>query len=82
MENSSSTPAPVVKTTEWLIAFLVMSIPFVNIIMLFIWAFSSDTNENKSNWAKAGLIWMAAIFALYLLFAIVFGVAFMSSQDF
>jgi hypothetical protein len=82
MENQSTQSTPVVNTTEWLIAFLVMSIPLVNLIMLFIWAFSSDTNENKSNWAKAGLIWMAVIFALYLIFAIVFGVAFMSSQDF
>jgi cell division protein FtsW (lipid II flippase) len=44
---------------DWVITILITAIPVVGLIMLFIWAFSSDTNLNKSNWAKATLIWYA-----------------------
>lgn len=51
--------ATVVTTREWVITYLIMIVPLVNIVMLFIWAFGSDENPNKANWAKARLIWMA-----------------------
>jgi uncharacterized membrane protein YvbJ len=35
-----------------------MLIPVVNIILLFVWAFSDSTNINKSNFAKAYLIFI------------------------
>ena len=38
---------------DWMIILLLISIPVINIIMLFVWALSSDTNETKSN-----LLWM------------------------
>ena len=49
---------PVVGLGDWFVTILLTSIPLVNIIMLFIWAFSSNTNPSKANWAKATLLWM------------------------
>ena len=44
--------------------------------MLFVWAFSSDTNVNKANYAKAILMFAAIIFGLYMLIVIaVLGIA-------
>ena len=57
MENTQQ--AAVVSTKDWVLTYLIMIIPLVNIIMLFVWAFSSTENPNKANWAKARLIWMA-----------------------
>ena len=55
---------------DYLVSMLLTMIPVVGIILLFVWAFSSGTNTNKSNWAKAMLVFMAVIVVLYfMLFA-------------
>ena len=41
---------------NWIISLILTMIPIVNIIMLFVWAFSNGTNPTKANWAKAALI--------------------------
>ena len=64
MENQQ---APVMTTKDWVITILISSIPLVGFIMLIIWAFSSSENPNKSNWAKAYLIWMAILFVLFII---------------
>ncbi|MBM3168808.1 MAG: hypothetical protein FJZ76_05985 [Bacteroidetes bacterium] len=66
MENSEN--PQIVKTSEWLITYLIASIPLVGIVMLFVWAFGSSTNPSKSNWAKASLIWIAIITVIYFIF--------------
>ncbi len=38
---------------------LVARVPILNIVMMFIWSFSGDTNINRKNWARARLIWVA-----------------------
>lgn len=38
---------------------LLARIPVVNLIVLLIWSFSSDTNTNRKNWSRARLIWVA-----------------------
>lgn len=43
-----------------------MMIPLVNLIMMFVWAFSSNTNPNKANYFKAALI----LFVIYLVLAV------------
>jgi len=43
---------------DWFIAMLITAIPLVGLIMLLIWAFGSNVNVNKANWAKASLLWM------------------------
>lgn len=51
-------PSGSVTVGDWLLTMLIMIIPLVNLIMLFVWAFGSGTNESKANWAKASLLWM------------------------
>jgi succinate dehydrogenase/fumarate reductase cytochrome b subunit len=77
MENSTNQVA--VKTGEWVLTFLITSIPVIGFIMLFVWAFGSGTNESKANFAKAALIWFAIIMGIYILFALVFGAALLSA---
>ena len=77
MENSTNQVS--VKTVEWVLTILITSIPIVGFIMLFVWAFGSNTNESKANWAKAALIWFAIIIGIYILFALVFGAALLSA---
>jgi len=66
------------STTDWLITLIITVIPIVGFVMLFIWAFGSDTNESKANWAKATLILYAISLALTILFFVLFGAAFMA----
>jgi len=61
---------------DWFIAMLITTIPVVGIIMLFAWAFGSNTNVNKANWAKASLIWMAIGVAIAMVVFGVLGLAF------
>ncbi len=49
----------VMSVKDWVITILITAIPLVGVIMLFVWAFGSNENPNKSNWAKALLIWTA-----------------------
>ncbi|MDR0394858.1 MAG: hypothetical protein LBH77_06840 [Tannerella sp.] len=46
----------VVSIGDWIITFIIMIIPLINLIMLFVWAFGGGTSESKANWAKASLI--------------------------
>ncbi len=71
MEDSTN-QVPV-RTGEWVLTLLITAIPIVGLIMLFVWAFGSNTNESKANWAKATLIWMAIIIGIYILIALIFG---------
>lgn len=56
---------------DWLITMLILIIPFVNIVMLFIWGFGSP--DSRRNYARASLIWMAIGIVLMLVF---YGVVF------
>ena len=58
----------VVSVGEWLVTMLIMIIPLVNLIMLFVWAFGSNTAESKANWAKAQLVWMVIGIILLVIF--------------
>lgn len=63
---------------DWVITLILTAIPLVGIIMLFIWAFSSETHPSKSNWAKAALIIAAIAILLYIIVIFIFGAAFLS----
>ncbi len=67
----SSPVSPVVSFGEWLLTLFLMVIPIVNIVLLFIWAFSTDTNPSKANWAKASLIVMATGIFFYVIIMLV-----------
>ncbi len=44
------------KVGEYILTFIIFSIPVVNIIMMFVWAFGSNVNVNKKNYSRAVLI--------------------------
>ncbi len=63
-----------VRISEWVLAMVLMMIPCVNIIMMFVWAFSSTEKKSKSNFFKAYLIFFGISMGVMLLvwIAIVF----------
>ncbi len=80
MENQTTQYKPV-TLGDWMVTILLTAIPIVNIIMLFVWGFSSNTHPSKANWAKASLIWLAIVIVIYVvIFVVMFGV--MSSSSY
>ena len=69
-----------VKIGEWVQALVLMMLPCVNIIMMFVFAFSKTEKKSKSNFFKAYMIFYAIMLALVFLFwiAIIFIAAVMS----
>ncbi len=61
----------------WLGIMFLSLIPCVNLIMLFVWAFS-DGRESRKNWAKAQLIFMAIMIVLEIVVMLLFGAAIVS----
>lgn len=55
---------PPVTMGEWLVSMLLMLIPCVNIVLMFVWAFSSSEKKSKSNFFKASLIMTAIAIVL------------------
>lgn len=64
-----------VSMGEWLICMLLMMVPCVNIVMMFVWAFSKTEKKSKSNFFKIQLIVTGIILALYIVLMIIFVVA-------
>ncbi|MBQ9624927.1 MAG: zinc ribbon domain-containing protein [Clostridia bacterium] len=52
---------------SFLVMLLIMCVPIANIIMLCVWAFSSGTNVNRRNFARAYLIITLVVFVLYII---------------
>ena len=73
MNEINNPDTRVVSVTDWVLTILISSIPIVNIVMLFVWAFGESTNVNKANWAKATLIWLAISIGLVVIFGTIFG---------
>ncbi len=70
MEQNQVTSNPLLKEVsfgEWFATILLAVIPLVNIILLLVWAFGSNTKISKANWAKASLAWAVIGIALYLI---------------
>ena len=60
---------------EWMITLLIMMIPCANIIMAFVWAFSSKEKKSTSNYFKAFLIFLAIQVVLCIILFVVMGVS-------
>ena len=65
-----------VSMGDWIVAYIITGIPIVGIVMLFVWAFGSDTKPSKKNWARALLIIAAIGIVIYIILAVVFATAF------
>jgi len=53
---------------DWIITFLILLIPFVNIVMPFVWAFGGNVNISKKNYFRAYLIFLAISLVIFILF--------------
>lgn len=74
MENlSSQENATVMSYKEWALTIFIASLPLIGIIMVLVWAFDSNTNIHKKNWAKGNLLIMIIAFILVMMFLFVFG---------
>ena len=63
-----------VSVGEWIVTFIIFSIPIIGFIMLFVWAFGDNTKPSKKNWARAMLISIVGLFLLAILWNfLVFG---------
>ena len=71
MEETNYRP---VTTGNWMLTILLMCIPLVNIILLCVWAFGSNTPVSKANWAKASLILMGIAIGFYVVLLVLVGV--------
>lgn len=56
----------IVSVKEWLGSLALLLIPIVNIVLMFVWAFSTDVKKSKSNFFKANLILTAIILGIYI----------------
>lgn len=82
MENQHTmTTRVTLSTTDWLITLIITAIPIVGFVMLFVWAFGSDTPESKANWAKATLILYAITIALSIIIFTIFGATLFSVMN-
>ncbi len=73
MEDNNYKP---VSFGNWLLTQFLICIPIVNIILLLVWAFGSNTPISKANWAKAKLFCYLFIFLFAIFFGTVSGVFF------
>ncbi len=78
MDNKVENKDKVISTSDWVLTKLILLVPIVNIIMLFVWAFNSKTNLNKSNWAKASIIVWTIGFLFYFIIIFLFIAFFMN----
>lgn len=54
-----SAPSDEMSVGQWVLTIFLSGLGIIGIILLFVWAFSSDTNTAKRNYARAMLIWEA-----------------------
>jgi membrane protein YdbS with pleckstrin-like domain len=59
-----------VSVGDWILTFILLAIPLVNIIMLFVWAFGESAQPSKKTFAKAQLIIFGVIICLSILFGV------------
>lgn len=76
--NSYSSSWQPLGVGEYIVMFLIGSVPILGLIMLIVWATSSTENPNKRNYAKAALIMMAIGIGIFILFSTVITTMLMS----
>jgi hypothetical protein len=52
--------------------YLLLGIPFVNLVLLLVWAFGSDVNLNRKNFARATLLIPVLSIVLVILMVLIF----------
>ena len=72
MSDSRNEP---VTVGNWMLTFLLLCIPFVNIILIIVWAFGGGAPESKANFFRAWLIWMVIAIAAVLFMVFAMGIS-------
>lgn len=75
--SRSTQVVPQMSVGSWIVTYILMMIPLVNIIMLFIWAF--DATSLRRNFARAQLIMMGIMIVLSIVITIIAAILGMSS---
>jgi len=60
----ATTETKPVSIGDWIVTFVLLGIPVVNIIMLLVWAFGQGAHPSKKTYAQAALILGAAVLLL------------------
>lgn len=68
-----------ISVGDWIVTFIILAIPLVNIGAMLYWAFSGSANPSKRTYAQASLILFVVAVVFYLLVVVVFGVSLGSS---
>ncbi len=58
----------------WIGVMLLSCLPLVNLIMLFVWAFSSSTKKSLKNYARAALIMILIVLVIAIVISVIFAV--------
>jgi hypothetical protein len=67
MNGSENQP---VSIGEWILTFILLAIPLVNLIMLIVWAVSGSTHPSKKTFAQAYFVLIAIAICIGVLAAI------------
>jgi hypothetical protein len=59
-----------VSVGDWILTFILLAIPIVNLVMLFIWAFGGSAHPSKKTYAQATLIITGVVIVLGALIGI------------
>lgn len=56
---------------NWIVTFILLAIPLVNLIMLIVWAVSTSTHPSKRTFAQAYWVILAILFCIGILAALI-----------
>lgn len=63
--------ADITTTGQWVLTLFLACIPLIGLILMFVWAFGSNTPPSKKNWARANLVWLLIAIILSVAVAVV-----------
>ncbi len=75
MEMPPEFKKPKMTLGDWIISVIIKRLPLIGFIMLIVWAVDSNTDPDKSNWAKAELIVKLIIFVAVMIFIAIIGIS-------
>jgi RNA polymerase subunit RPABC4/transcription elongation factor Spt4 len=70
-----------IKLSQWLLTFLILMVPIVNLVMPFVWAFGSDTHPSKRTFFQAYLIFSAIAIVLWFALVVIMARVFSTIAD-
>lgn len=56
---------------DWILTFILLAIPLVDVIMLVVWAVSTSAHPSKKTFAQANLILIAIFFCIGVFVAVI-----------